>query len=448
MEQQFAYRSNLRHQISKLLNNVHSYNIKDTIYDLFELNLLIAQPLVAGIIAGSDPILGANIVAVVNSELPDVGKYVMADLLSTARAQVLGSEKEQRDPRLFLLIIYLFKLRALDSYCIFQILICLVHEDSELAECLVQEAAAELKDADYECYELVLERLEIEDKFPPEDFLDLVVDEHKRTQRFDIDDLPELSPEFSLDREWSTKQKEYSHYRAVILGEEASPEEVAAPETSEPVDMTGRELVSLQKSIYLTIMSTMSAEEACHKLLKMPNLHKESTKKEVVRMIVRTCGQEKIYSKGLGNIAGRLSRVSPQWREYFEWVFREYYETLDEFDTKFIRNIGTLFGSLMANDSIQWTVFDCVSLYQDESTPSNRIFLQSMFEEIVQELGIPELKKRLEDPSCQESTSKVFPMRGPTADLQFSINFFTAIELGPLTDAMRAELKARKASKS
>jgi pre-mRNA-splicing factor CWC22 len=55
-------------------------------------------------------------------------------------------------------------------------------------------------------------------------------------------------------------------------------------------------------------------------------------------------------------------------------------------------------------------------------------------------MGLMELNNRLQDPLCAPWLSGIFPT-DTQRNTRFSINFFTSIGLGGLTDNMRAQLK-------
>ena len=55
-------------------------------------------------------------------------------------------------------------------------------------------------------------------------------------------------------------------------------------------------------------------------------------------------------------------------------------------------------------------------------------------------MGLQSLNERLQDPDCSMWFFGIFPKDTPR-NMRFSINFFTSIGLGGLTDEMRAYLK-------
>lgn len=61
-------------------------------------------------------------------------------------------------------------------------------------------------------------------------------------------------------------------------------------------------------------------------------------------------------------------------------------------------------------------------------------------QELSEHLGIRLLNERLNDPNMQESFESVFPRDHPK-NTRFSINFFTSIGLGGITESLREYLK-------
>lgn len=83
-----------------------------------------------------------------------------------------------------------------------------------------------------------------------------------------------------------------------------------------------------------------------------------------------------------------------------------------------------------------------MKLTEDDTNPAKRILLKFIFQEMIEELGIKEVKARMiNDSYVKPFINGIFPVVNSTwknaDDLRFSINFFTAIGLGALTEEMR-----------
>ncbi|KAG1434334.1 hypothetical protein G6F57_021630 [Rhizopus arrhizus] len=115
--------------------------------------------------------------------------------------------------------------------------------------------------------------------------LDLVEEEDQITHNISLDD-EDLDPEdmlniFSFDPDYTENEEKYNAIKAEILGDDESEDESGTSgsdeseeseddeETMEIVDKTNADLIELRRKIYLTVMSSVNFEEACHKLMKL-----------------------------------------------------------------------------------------------------------------------------------------------------------------------------------
>lgn len=91
-------------------------------------------------------------------------------------------------------------------------------------------------------------------------------------------------------------------------------------------------------------------------------------------------------------------------------------------------------------DAISWTVMESVKMNEDDTTSSSRIFVKIMFQEIIEGMGLVKLKERFKEDQLQPFLANIFPIDNPK-NTRFSINFFTSIGLGAVTENMREQLK-------
>lgn len=99
----------------------------------------------------------------------------------------------------------------------------------------------------------------------------------------------------------------------------------------------------------------------------------------------------------------------------------------------------------MYTDSIPWNCLQCIRLTEDDTTASSRIFVKILFQEIASNLGLQNLVARLSDKAAEESGLKpyiegIFP-RDSIQNARFSVNYFTSIGLGALTEDLREFLQ-------
>lgn len=219
-------------------------------------------------------------------------------------------------------------------------------------------------------------------------------------------------------------------------------------------DRTETNLINLRRVIYLTIMNAvcsvgnpvlflresyqLSFEEAVHKLMKV-NIQ-EGQEIELCNMVIECCSQERSYSNFYGLIGERFCKLNRVWCESFEDAFKRYYDTIHRYETNRLRNIARFFGHLFATDSISWAVLSAIKMNEDDTTSSSRIFVKIMMTEMSENMGLKLLAQRFMDEDVRDSCREMFPMSNPK-NARFSINYFTSIGLGALTEEMREHLK-------
>lgn len=297
--------------------------------------------------------------------------------------------------------------------------------------------------------------------------LDLVEEDDLITHRLSLDDdlvTQDSLNVFKVDPDFAENEEKYKEIKREILGdsdseesgsgsdEESDEEEeddedvdtgIGADGTLDIHDKTETNLVNLRRTIYITIMSSLDFEEAVHKLLKMQL--PQGQESELCNMVIECCSQERSYNKFYGLMGERLCKLNQVWSINFENCFRTYYDTIHRYETNRLRNIARFFGHLLSSDAIPWSVLDVVRMTEEDTTSSSRIFVKIMFQEILENIGLEKMKKRFfDDPAARPFFEGLFPKDHPK-NTRFSINFFTSIGLGALTEDMREHLKVSRA---
>ena len=162
----------------------------------------------------------------------------------------------------------------------------------------------------------------------------------------------------------------------------------------------------------------------------------------MANMIIECCSQERSYSTFYGLIGERFCKLNRVWTECFESAFGTYYGTVHRYETNRLRNIARFFGHLFATDSVNWAVFDCVKINEEDTTSSSRIFVKIMMNEMMESMGLKTLAERFKDEEVKRACEGMFPMDVPK-NTRFAINYFTSIGLGIVTEDMREYLKVR-----
>jgi pre-mRNA-splicing factor CWC22 len=480
----------LKKSINGLINKVNVSNIKHIVPELFGENLVRGRGLFCRSImkaqAASLPFtpIYAAMAAIVNTKLPQVGELLLNRLVLQFRKAFKRNDKAVcLSSTTF--IAHLCNQQVAHETVAAQLLLLLLHkptDDSvEIAVGLTREVGQHLEEmsppialAVFDQFRSILHEADIDkrvqymievlfqvrkDRYKDNpairEELDLVEEEDQITHQVDLDDeinVQDTLNIFKFDPDWEENEEAYRRLKAEILGEdsdaedddesgsdESSDDEEAEKERAMEIkDQTNTDLVNLRRTIYLTIMSSLDFEEACHKLMKVQLPAGQES--ELPSMIVECCSQEKTYSKFFGLVGERFAKLNRLWTDLFEQAFATYYDTIHRYETNRLRNIARFFGHLLATDAIGWHVFSVVHLNEEETTSSSRIFIKILFQDLAEALGIPKLQERMKDDILRGSFTGLFPTDTPR-NTRFSINYFTSIGMGALTEEMREHLK-------
>ncbi|KAJ5156954.1 Pre-mRNA-splicing factor cwc22 [Penicillium canariense] len=479
----------LKKSINGLINKVNVSNIKYIVPELFGENLVRGRGLFCRSImkaqAASLPFTAiyAAMTAIVNTKLPQVGELLVSRLIIQFRKAFKRNDKAVCISSTTF-IAHLVNHQVANEMLVAQILLLLLHkptDDSvEIAVGLTREAGQHLEEmnpqianAVFDQFRNILHEADIDkrvqymievlfqvrkdrykDNAAIKEELDLVEEEDQITHQIGLDDEVESQDTlniFKFDPEWEQNEEKYKKLKAEILGEDSDEDEgdEDEDESSEDEsdteeqkidikDQTNTDLVNLRRTIYLTIMSSIDFEECCHKLMKI-NLP-AGLEPELPSMIIECCSQERTYSKFYGLIGERFAKINRLWSDLFEAAFAKYYDTIHRYETNRLRNIARFFGHMLSNDAIGWHVVSVVHMNEEETTSSSRIFIKILFQDLAENLGLPGLQVRFRDNVLRPSFEGLFPTENPR-HTRFSINYFTSIGMGVLTEDMREHLK-------
>lgn len=324
-----------------------------------------------------------------------------------------------------------------------------------------------------------LRRREFDHADPVPAALDLVPEEesivHVASLKGELETNPGLDF-FHYDEEWEASELLFLQLRKEILGQDdallyqdagsedeavqSSPEptdesykqsavEAHAAKTaavgSSPKDMTEDDLVAFRRKVYLTVMSAASYEECAHKLASFMRQY-PAYKRELCDMIIECCAQERTFLRYYGLLGRQFCFLDKAYATCFEDTFSVHYAEIHRHDLRKIRNMAKFYAFLLSADALPWDVLGVTSILR-EATSSSRIFLKYLFLELSESMTVQALKTRVEDPKTATHLKGLFPTEG-AEELRDCINFFTAIDLGPLTDGMRESLKIDLKKKS
>ncbi|KAJ3553424.1 hypothetical protein NPX13_g10890 [Xylaria arbuscula] len=426
------------------------------------------------------PVLAA-MAAIINSKLPQVGELLVKRLVMQFRKSFRRNDRAVAGSST-LFLAHLANQQVVHEMLVAQILLLLLQkptDDSvEIAVGLLKNVGAHLEEmngaiarAVYDELRRILHEADIDKRtqymievlfqvrkdgyaeYPAiREELDLIEEEDQITHRIELDGVIDVEDGlniFKFDAKWEENEAAYKHLKAEILGEgsdeeededESSDEEDEEDEETKAIeikDQSNTDLVNLRKTIYLTIMSSVSEQEAVHKLLKI-NLP-AGMEHELPSMVVECCAQERTYTNFFGGIGETLAKINRTMTDLFEQAFQDKYETIHRYDTNQLRNIARFFGHLLRSDSIGWHVLSVIHLNEDETTSASRIFIKILFQQVAEELSMPKLQARMRDETMRQSFEGLFP-HDNARNIRFSINYFTSIGMGALTEEMREYL--------
>ena len=488
----------LKKSLNGLINKVNVSNLKDIVVELFGENLIRGKGLLVRACLKAQasalpftPVYAA-LISILNTKLPDIGELTMKRLIIQFRRSYKRNDKTQCLASVMFLA-HLVNQRVAHEIVALQLLTLLLEQVTddgvEIAVAFMKECGAFLAEnspkpsnAIFERFRSILHEGKIDkrvqymievlfqirkDKFKDlpaiKEELDLVEAEDQTTHFFSLDDEEIDSEEnlnvFRVDEEFLANEELYNEIKTEILGadeeengegdesaEGADSKDTAAdtatstPQTTQEIaDMTGTNLINLRKTIYLTIMSSADFEECGHKLLKIALPAGLET--ELTNMLIECCSQERSYLKFYGLLGERFAKLNPIWSDAFLSSFGTVYGNIHRLETNRIRNVAKFFGHMLSTDALPWAAaLSSIELTEEGTTSASRIFLKFLFKDLAEFFGCPKLLQRFYSSEWRRDFMGIFP-EGEAKELRFSINFFTAIGLGPLTEPMREKLK-------
>ncbi|KAI6669533.1 hypothetical protein NL676_004418 [Syzygium grande] len=464
----------LRKSINGLVNKVNATNIKNIIPELFAENLIRGRGLFCRSCMKSQMAspgftdVFAALVAVVNTKFPEVGELLLRRIV----LQLKRAYKRNDKPQLLAavkFIAHLVNQQVAHEIIALELLTVLLEnptDDSvEVAVGFVTECGSILQDLSpkglhgiFERFRGILHEEKLSFRVIPlfaqswilwskEDQLT-----HEISLQEDID--PEITLDiFKPDSQFVENEQRYEELKKTIVGDESEEEEDSeegsedgsAEESEEEEDEqmkirdeTETNLINLRRTIYLTIMSSVDFEEAGHKLLKIKL--EPGQEMELCIMLLECCSQERTYLRYYGLLGQRFCMINKVYQENFDKCFVQQYSMIHRLETNKLRNVAKFFAHLLGTDALPWHVLAYIRLTEEDTTSSSRIFIKILFQELSEHLGIRLLNERLNDPLMQDSFESIFPRDNPK-NTRFSINFFTSIGLGGITENLREYLK-------
>lgn len=505
-DQKLAWDRN-RKKINGLLNRLSNNNGRYVLAEILKINVTRTRGVLVDRILKQQRELESysevysSLISAINCEVPAVGELLVTRLVVLFRRFYKANDRIGLT-RVLVFISKLMNYQVLSEILVFQILVLLLNEKTmtndsvELAVLLLKHTGRYLTVNNVKVMNKMFEQLRVilidfkelnkKNQFSIEELfklqatefseypiisdesLNLVNTEDAVVHLIELDSkglkYEKHLDEYEYDENYEENDKEYYDSIAPEQQELAPQEEEVVelevvevekqPEVEKITDFTETNLVNFQKTVYLTIMSSMSSDEAVHKLLKLdiPGVshrnRNENTQfqEKLIEIIIKSSSLEKSFSKFHSLIGSKLCTISSSWHQSFVKQFDVSYQTCHLLKSNQLRNVGKFWGFQLASDGLSYEILLPIKLTQATTNSAQRVMVKIIFETLVENLGTTKLKELLDDQVIQSQVVGIFPndyYQGNDfiEDLRFSINFFTAIGLGVLTDNMRQELE-------
>ncbi|CCC70483.1 hypothetical protein NCAS_0E04130 [Naumovozyma castellii] len=464
--------------LERILSSIDASKLEDSFKDVFQVNVILGQNILINKIitlqqSQDKAVVYSALIALITSEVPEIG----LEFSKAATIQfIIGYNRSNKRScfAMINLLCSLFNYEVVHEIVILQLLHLLLQDIntfsisiivtimtncgaqlltlSRVAHNMIYEKLRELlqsnnlkNDQINESIEALFDLRRLNYKSPRVPKL-LTLPEHIiHTHTFMIDELDTTKPnrgDFQFHSDYQELEDCYQNVkdRITLLNKEAEKEKADITQKnvlSDMKDMTATDDLEFKKKIYLLLKSSLSGDEAAHKILKLRI--PDDDKWKIVDVIIKSSLQESTYSKFYGLLSERLLTSHKSWRGSFEKNFQSDYENVENWEPSQLRILGKLWGHILATDLISLSVFQIVKLNEDDTNAASRIFLKFILQEYVADLGIDEVKRRFDDVEAQKYMETVFPSENPDW-IRYSINYFTAIGLGVLTEKMRLRL--------
>jgi len=112
--------------------------------------------------------------------------------------------------------------------------------------------------------------------------------------------------------------------------------------------------------------------------------------------------QDRTYLPYFGHIGQRFCMLFEVYQEKYLELFETQYEGVHRLEQAKLRNLACFFAHMLYTDAIAWSCLKCITLTEEATTASSRIFVKILFQEIASNLGLENLVKRLSDKGSED----------------------------------------------
>ncbi|CAF4488280.1 unnamed protein product, partial [Rotaria sp. Silwood2] len=370
----------LKKSINGQINKVNTLNLSIIIHQLFKHNIVRGRRILARIIIQAQiaspfytPVY-ATLISVISTKFPQIGELILKRLISSFR------QTYQRNDKCKCLattkfIPHFINQNVLHEIVALQMLVLLLenptNDSVELAILFLKECGQKLLQVSSRGLDSIFSTLRnllhesslnkriqymIEvlfavrkDQFKTnptiQSGLYLINENNQYIHILTLDD-PYV---FKYDEQYEENEAKYKEIRKIILDEISDDENESSFYSTDSdevddlgkkeqqqtiIDRTETNLLTLHRTIYLTIQSSIDVDECAHELLKI-NI-RPGQEIELCQMILDSCAQQRAYER------------------FFGLLGQHQYEIVHRLENVKLRNVGKFFAHLLVTNAISW----------------------------------------------------------------------------------------------
>ena len=145
----------------------------------------------------------------------------------------------------------------------------------------------------------------------------------------------------------------------------------------------------LRRSIFFIIMGSDDCQDALEKLVRGALL-KGKSEREVIRVLVHCCGQEKVYNPYYAHLANLICDHQNKSKFTFQLCLWDAFKQFEDMKARKAANLAKLMTHLVMNFKLNLNILKRIDISPDDMPENTIIFLTILFSNIFEECGAPE----------------------------------------------------------
>jgi len=137
----------------------------------------------------------------------------------------------------------------------------------------------------------------------------------------------------------------------------------------------------LRRSIFCIVMGSDDCQDAFEKLIRAGTLRGKS-EREVVRVLVHCCGQEKVYNPYYSHLAKRLCSYQNKCKFTFQLALWDSFKQFEDMKARKAANLAKLLAHLIMNHQLNLNVLKVIDISPNDMSEASVIFLTIFFSSI------------------------------------------------------------------